>query len=185
MRYFLAFGWGVTVYLTVGSVLEHDPRRRCWSASSRRKKIRDMETRDLYTGATRKKKDRSIEHVMPISFLRKGHQWDVLNLAVTHSRLNNWRQARLFIDQDLKKTSMEILVLDQQTCGRDDRHFVPPDLAERGRIARICLYMIHYYPYLYPLFSEQQYQTLHEWCDQYPLSLDELRGLIRRLLVFV
>jgi len=173
---------GVCLYLGIGRLL---PIRM----PGIRNIVRNMEGSDIYSSqkiVSFKKK--SIEHVVPISYLKKEHRWDPINLVVTSPRLNNWRQDRYFTEKEeslLYQQRHEKLRMGNAEHIRYQEYFVPDEkLSKRGRIARIQLYMIHRYAYLDERYSNEQMEILMEWIRRYPITVEEACQLGQRLYVF-
>ena len=115
---------GLCLYLGIGRLL---PIRM----PGIRNIVRNMEGSDIYSSqkiVSSKKK--SIEHVVPISYLKKEHRWDPINLVVTSPRLNNWRQDRYFTEKEeslLYQQRHEKLRMGNAEHIRYQEYFVPDD----------------------------------------------------------
>ena len=114
-----------------------------------KKIIKISEPSDIYVNKIIKNEKKTIEHIVPkYLFQNTKYHADIFNLCVTTSKLNHLRNSYKYSDLEYTNCKTIIPIIDNNTLvayySKEEKLFFP--LLNKGRIARICQYVITKYP---------------------------------------
>ena len=137
--------------------------------------IRMVEPLDIYTKKVLRPEYKTVEHIVPRCLFRKmpAHA-DPINLCVTESHINSRRGSFRFGDtQYTRSKSVVPYIRNEEIIAhycREKRIFYP--LVNKGRIARICRYILFKYPFIEGSDVFENDDVYHSWL-LHPMDMDE------------
>lgn len=138
--------------------------------------IRMVEPFDIYTKKVLRPEYKTVEHIVPRCLFRKMPRFhaDPINLCVTESHINSRRGSFRFGDTQYTQSKNVVPYIRNEEiiayyC-RQKKVFYP--LVNKGRIARICRYILFKYPFIQESQVFENEDVYQSWL-LYPMDMDE------------